>query len=62
MSRIKFPHYSQLDAMACGVTCLRIVAKCYGKNYTLDFMQELGNMQHFTIRSCRANYLIINVL
>ena len=32
---MKFPHYLQLDAMDCGPTCLRMIAKFYGKNYSL---------------------------
>ncbi len=36
-----FPHYRQLDQMDCGPTCLRIVAKYYGKNYRLDYLREL---------------------
>ena len=32
---MKFPHYLQLDAMDCGPTCLRIIAKFYGKSYSL---------------------------
>ncbi|MDR3326624.1 MAG: hypothetical protein LBT04_00560 [Prevotellaceae bacterium] len=28
--------YNQVDVMDCGATCLRIVAKYYGKNYTLE--------------------------
>jgi len=35
-----FPHYRQLDAMDCGPTCLRMVAKYYGRNYTLQFLRE----------------------
>ena len=31
-----FPHYRQHDAMDCGPTCLRMVAKHYGKNYSID--------------------------
>ena len=31
----KFPHYPQTDEMACGATCLRMIAKHYGKQYTL---------------------------
>ncbi|MDR1056356.1 MAG: peptidase domain-containing ABC transporter, partial [Prevotellaceae bacterium] len=31
-----FPLYTQLDAMDCGPTCLRMIAKYYGKNYSLD--------------------------
>lgn len=35
-----FPFYHQLDTMDCGPTCLRIVAKYYGKNYTLQKLRE----------------------
>lgn len=37
---LKFPHYRQLDAMDCGPTCLRIIAKYYGKNYSLQTLRE----------------------
>ncbi len=36
----KFPHYTQLDAMDCGPTCLRMVAKHYGKSYSLQSLRE----------------------
>ena len=35
-----FPHYSQLDAMDCGPACLRMVAKHYGKSYSLQTLRE----------------------
>jgi len=35
-----FPFYSQLDAMDCGPTCLRMVAKYYGKTYTLQNLRD----------------------
>lgn len=35
-----FPFYKQLDTMDCGPTCLRMVAKYYGKNYSLPFLRE----------------------
>jgi ATP-binding cassette subfamily B protein len=35
-----FPHYRQLDAMDCGPTCLRMVAKHYGRSYTLQTLRE----------------------
>lgn len=35
-----FPHYLQLDAMDCGPTCLRMVAKYYGKSYSLQTLRE----------------------
>ncbi len=36
----KFPHYRQLDKMDCGPTCLRIIAKYYGKSYSLQSLRE----------------------
>ena len=35
-----FPFYPQLDAMDCGPTCLRMVAKYYGKTYTLQSLRN----------------------
>lgn len=37
---MNFPHYLQLDAMDCGPSCLRMVAKYYGKSYTLQTLRE----------------------
>lgn len=37
----KFPHYLQPDAMDCGPTCLRMVAKYFGKHYNLETLREL---------------------
>ena len=37
---MKFPHYLQLDAMDCGPSCLRMIAKYYGKSYTLQTLRE----------------------
>ena len=39
----KFPFYKQPDAMDCGPTCLRMVAKYYGKNITLQQLRSLAN-------------------
>ena len=36
----KFPFYHQLDAMDCGPTCLRMVAKHYGKHYSLETLRQ----------------------
>lgn len=41
MSRFSaFPHYHQLDAKDCGPTCLRMIARYYGKNYSLQTLRE----------------------
>jgi ATP-binding cassette subfamily B protein len=34
-----FPYFKQLDSMDCGPSCLRMVAKYYGKNYTLQALR-----------------------
>src|SRR5579859_2214355 len=35
-----FPFYRQLDAMDCGPTCLRMVAKYYGRSISLEYLRE----------------------
>ena len=34
-----FPHYRQLDAMDCGPTCLRMVARHYGRSVSLEYLR-----------------------
>ncbi|RUT78844.1 peptidase domain-containing ABC transporter [Ancylomarina longa] len=40
-----FPHFRQLDAMDCGPTCLRMIAKHHGKSFSL---QSLRDKSHIT--------------
>lgn len=35
-----FPFYKQLDVMDCGPSCLRMIAKFYGKTYSLQTLRE----------------------
>ena len=35
-----FPQYTQLDSIDCGPTCLRMIAKHYGRSYTLQNLRE----------------------
>jgi ATP-binding cassette subfamily B protein len=37
----KFPHFHQPDQMDCGATCLTMIAKYYGKNYTIKKLREM---------------------
>jgi len=37
---MSFPHYHQPDAMDCGPTCLRIIARYYGKFYNIQTLRE----------------------
>ena len=36
----KFPVYKQLDLMDCGATCLKMIAKFYGKDVSIQFLRE----------------------
>jgi len=40
----KFPHYRQLDAMDCGATCLRMIAKYYGRLYTAQTLRQRSSI------------------
>jgi len=46
---IRFPHYRQLDAMDCGPTCIRMIARYYGKNYSLQFLRERAFLTHESV-------------
>ena len=37
---MKFPFFKQLDSMDCGPSCLRMVAKFYGKTYSLQALRS----------------------
>ena len=38
---MKFPSFLQPDAMDCGSTCLKMLTKYYGKEYSLDTLRSL---------------------
>ena len=38
--RITFPYYKQLDSMDCGPSCLRMIAKHYGRGYSLETIRK----------------------
>ncbi|WP_316771116.1 peptidase domain-containing ABC transporter [Pedobacter frigiditerrae] len=40
----KFPFYKQPDQMDCGPICLRMVAKHYGKNFSLQRLREIAGI------------------
>ncbi|HEV2483309.1 MAG TPA: peptidase domain-containing ABC transporter [Puia sp.] len=39
-----FPYFRQYDTMDCGPTCVRIIAKYYGKDYGLQSLREKCNI------------------
>ncbi|MBS1663061.1 MAG: peptidase domain-containing ABC transporter [Bacteroidetes bacterium] len=48
----KYPFFRQLDYMDCGPTCLKMVAACYGKDYSLDYLRS-----HSYITRSGVNFL-----
>ncbi|HEV2481171.1 MAG TPA: peptidase domain-containing ABC transporter [Puia sp.] len=39
-----FPIYKQFDQMDCGATCLRMIAKYYGKHYSAETLRKSTNL------------------
>jgi ATP-binding cassette subfamily B protein len=39
---MRFPFYKQFDSMDCGPSCLRMVAKFYGKTYSLQALRSMA--------------------
>lgn len=37
---MRFPFYRQLDSMDCGPACLRMIAKYYGKDLSLQYIRK----------------------
>lgn len=44
MQKNKFPHFIQLDYRDCGPTCLRMIAKYYGKTFSREFLREKASI------------------
>ena len=41
----RFPFYHQLDAMDCGPSCLRMIAKFYGKSFSVQQLRDRSFIQ-----------------
>lgn len=39
---MRFTFYKQLNAMDCGPTCLRMLAKYYGRHYNTDTLRRIA--------------------
>ncbi|MCB9202357.1 MAG: peptidase domain-containing ABC transporter [Flavobacteriales bacterium] len=39
----KFPFYQQLEGKDCGPTCLRMIAKYFGKSFSLNYLRSLSD-------------------
>ena len=42
---MKFPFYRQLDGMDCGPSCLRMIAKYYGRSFSVQQLREKSYIQ-----------------
>ena len=40
----KFPFFKQLDAMDCGPTCIKMIAKYYGKSFSLQSLKNISGI------------------
>ena len=50
-----FPFYTQLDAMDCGPTCLRMIARYYGKSYSLQSLRSRSYLTRNGVSFARYN-------
>lgn len=48
-----FPHSHQLESADCGPSCLRMIAKYYGRSYSIQYLREQAFNQ--TIRRRMRN-------
>ena len=44
-----FPYFKQLDSMDCGPSCLRKIAKYYGKNYSSQSLRSRSFVTRYGI-------------
>lgn len=44
--KARFPFYKQLDSLDCGATCLRMIAKHYGRHYSLPTLRQRSHIDH----------------
>jgi ABC-type bacteriocin/lantibiotic exporter with double-glycine peptidase domain len=51
-----FPFFPQLDAMDCGATCLRMIAKFYGKSYSNQFLREKSFITREGVFGCSCAF------
>jgi len=48
---MKFPFFKQLDAMDCGPSCLRMIAKYHGKFFSVQQLREKSYILHYPASS-----------
>jgi ATP-binding cassette, subfamily B, bacterial len=41
---VKYPYYQQHDAMDCGPTCLRMITKFFGRNFSMQYLRDFSGI------------------
>jgi ATP-binding cassette subfamily B protein len=57
-----FPHKYQMDAKDCCSACLKIIAKYYGKYYSLQYLRDLCGITREGVSFPDINYAAENAL
>ncbi len=52
-----FPHEHQYDAKDCGPTCLKMIAKYYGKYYSLQYLRDLASVSREGVSMLDISYV-----
>ncbi len=52
-----FPHEFQMDAKDCGPACLKIIAKYYGKYYSLQYLRDLCGLTKIGVSLLDISYV-----
>ena len=52
-----FPHEFQMDAKDCGPACLKIIAKYYGKYYSLQYLRDLCGLTKVGVSLLDISYV-----
>lgn len=56
-SMILFPFYKQYDSMQCGIACMAMICKYYGKGYSYDtlFRQSTATTEGMSLLGLKKN-------
>ncbi|MCL1937159.1 MAG: cysteine peptidase family C39 domain-containing protein [Candidatus Azobacteroides sp.] len=52
---MKFPFFMQLDGMDCGPSCLRMIAKHYGRSFSVQQLREKSYIQRTGVNLLRLS-------
>lgn len=56
----QFPFYKQLDYRDCGPTCLRMIAKFYGKTLSREFLRDKAGITRLGV-TIKSSFLFVTL-